>query len=229
MAAAPWSTNTPSSWTSSSAPAGPAPPRCCRSAPVNNTDDGDLFWQGNNFGQGTDGYNGTGSFTAGEWHRVARRLRHGGQPAPVVIKYVDGIFQDDWTANQGLDNPRRALQPTAVLFADGDQDERREWWVNAVQIRAGALSKAEIESLGGPSADGIPILLAVPPPATPPALTLARSGANLTISWPPEATGYTLESANSLPTTSWTPVPGVTGNTATIAPSGAAGFYRLRQ
>src|SRR5204863_3556678 len=54
---------------------------------------------------------------------------------PIVTKYVDGINQDDWTANQGLDNPRRALLPTAVLFGDGDQDERRTFWVNSIQIR----------------------------------------------------------------------------------------------
>jgi hypothetical protein len=53
------------------------------------------------------------------------------------VKYVDGIKQDDWTANQGLDNTRRSMAPTALLFADGDQDERREMFVNSIQIRAG--------------------------------------------------------------------------------------------
>jgi hypothetical protein len=127
---------------------------------VNNTDDGDLFWQGGNFGQGTDGYIGQGTFTAGAWHRLVAAYDLAANP-PKVSKYVDGIFQDDWTANQGLDNARRALLPTAVLFADGDQDERREWWVNAIQIRSGALTKAEMESLGGPSAAGIPVALQV--------------------------------------------------------------------
>src|SRR6185436_9291106 len=83
-----------------------------------NSDDGDLFWQGNNFGQGTGGYNGTGAFTAGEWHRVAAAYDMAANP-PVVTKFVDGIKQDDWTANQSLDNPRRALQSSAILFADG--------------------------------------------------------------------------------------------------------------
>src|SRR6185436_1071620 len=35
-----------------------------------NLTDGDLFWQGNNFGQGGNGYIGTGAFTPGAWHRV---------------------------------------------------------------------------------------------------------------------------------------------------------------
>lgn len=195
---------------------------------ADNTDDGDLFWQGSNFGQGTDGYIGTGIFLPGEWHRVVAAYNMAANP-PVVTKYVDGVFQHDWTANQGLDNPRRSLGPTAVLFADGDQDERREWWVNAVQIRAGALSKPEIESLGGPSAAGIPVVLDVAPPPPAPALAIGWSAGNLTISWPAEATGYTLESAPAVSGAAWTPVSGVTGNSVTITPTGAAGFYRLRQ
>jgi hypothetical protein len=79
----------------------------------------------------------------------------------VVTKYVDCIKQDDWTANQGLDAVRRSLLPTAILFGDGDQDERRRMWVNSIQIRAGKMSDAEIVALGGASADGIPLV--VPP------------------------------------------------------------------
>jgi hypothetical protein len=78
---------------------------------------------------------------------------------PVVVKYVDGIKQHDWTANQGLDNPRRALQPTAVLFGDGDQDERRAMFVNSIQIREGRLSDAQLALLGGAEAAGIPLVL----------------------------------------------------------------------
>ena len=117
----------------------------------NNTSDGDLFWQQGNFGQGGDGYNGKGTFTAGSWHRIVAAYDEAANP-PVVTKYVDGIKQDDWTANQGLDAARRALLPTAVLFGDGDQDERRTMWVNSIQIRAGKLTDAECYALGGPSA-----------------------------------------------------------------------------
>jgi hypothetical protein len=144
-----------------------------------------------------------------------------------VVKYVDGIFQDNWTANQGLDNARRALQPIAVLFADGDKDERREWWVNSVQIRAGRLSNAEIESLGGASADGIPI--ALPPRASLPAIQISRSGNDLIISWPADAAGFTLESTPTLTNPTWTPVAGVTNNSATITITGNARFLRLKK
>jgi hypothetical protein len=125
---------------------------------LDNTDDGDLFWQGGNFGQGTGGYNGKGTFTAGAWHRIAAAYDMAATP-PVVVKYVNGIKQDDWTTGQSLDNPRRALQPTAILFADGDQDERRAMYVNSIQIREGRLSDAQLALLGGPEASGIPLVL----------------------------------------------------------------------
>ncbi len=191
-----------------------------------NTDDGDLFWQSNNFGQGTDGYIGTGIFTPGEWHRVVAAYDMAADP-PRVTKYVDGEFQDEWTANQGLDNPRRALLPTAVLFADGDADERRAWWVNAIQIRSGALTRAQIESLGGPSASGIPVVLPITPPTESPQLTVSRSGADVVLSWPAEANGFVLESSTDF--TDWSPVPGVTGNSASLPATDEARFFRLRQ
>src|SRR2546422_818644 len=78
---------------------------------------------------------------------------------PVVTKYVDGIKQDDWTANQGLDAARRALLPTAILFGDGDQDERRIMWVKSVQIRSGKLSDAQCALLGAPTGVRIPVNL----------------------------------------------------------------------
>jgi hypothetical protein len=139
---------------------GPGAASLWQTSSTANTDDGDLFWQGNNFGQGGQGYNGTGAFTAGTWHRVAAAYDMAATP-PVVVKYVDGIKQDDWTANQGVDNPRRALQPTAILFGDGDQDERRVMYVNSVQIRPTRLSDAQLALLGGPTVDGIPVELPV--------------------------------------------------------------------
>ncbi len=198
---------------------GPGAAAILQTSSVNNSDDGDLFWQGGNFGQGTGGYNGTGAFTAGEWHRVVAAYDMAANP-PRVTKYVDGIFQDDWTANQSLDNPRRSLLPTAILFADGDQDERREWWVNAVQIRAGALSKPEIESLGGPSAAGIPVVLSVAPPAPPPTVAIALGGGQITVTF----TGV-LESAGSV-AGPWTDVGSASPYTAPA--TGAPRYYRSK-
>jgi len=191
-----------------------------------NSDDGDLFWQGNNFGQGTDGYGGTGAFTAGEWHRIAIAYDEAATPAH-AIKYVDGIFQQDWTAGHGLDAPRRSLAPTAVLFADGDGDtERRRMWVNSVQIRAGTFSQAELAALGGPSAAGIPTVVVLPSAAGEPRLTIVRVGNNVHISWPASVTGYRLETTESLTNPFWEDVASV-ANCATVSIGGQARFFRL--
>jgi hypothetical protein len=206
---------------------GPGAASMLQVSSLDNTDDGDLFWQGNNFGQGGDGYIGTGQFTAGEWHRVAAAYDMAANP-PVVVKYVDGIFQHDWTANQGLDAPRRALLPTAILFADGDQDERREWWVSSVQIRAGALSKAELEALGGPEPGGIPVAPQSVIPE-PPVLSVGLVGSQLTLSWPAEAGEFVLESSPTLANPQWGTVSGVSNNSVTVEVTGEAQFYRLRQ
>ncbi len=200
---------------------GPGAASLWQTSSANNTDDGDLFWQGGNFGQGGDGYVGTGQFTAGAWHRVVAAYDMAANP-PVVVKYVDGIFQHNWTANQSLDNTRRSLAPTAILFADGDQDERRMMYVSSVQIRAGRLTNEEIEAMGGPTAEGLPLVLGVTV-VPQPSLSVSRTGDTLTVTWPADAAGYVLESAPTV-TGAWTPVAGVTGNSATV-PSGTGELF----
>ncbi|HVY70271.1 MAG TPA: hypothetical protein VHH73_10110, partial [Verrucomicrobiae bacterium] len=121
--------------------------------------------------------------------------------------------------------------PTAVLFGDGDQDERHEMWVNSIQIRSGKISDAEAEALGGPAASGIPILITgvvVVPPAEPAKLTIAAAGNGVVVSWPLAATGFTLESSPSLTSPTWTAVTGVANNSVTITATGTQ-FYRLRK
>jgi hypothetical protein len=204
---------------------GPGAASLLQTSSTSNSDDGDLFWQGNNFGQGTDGYRGTGAFTAGEWHRVAAAYDMAANP-PVVVKYVDGIFQDNWTANQGLDNPRRSLLPTAILFGDGDQDERREIWVSSIQIRSGRLSYPELEALGKPSAGGIPILIQTAPAApSAPAITFVRGDGSITVSWTDES-GLKLQSAPDV-SGPWTDVGGVVGSSATVSSTAGNLFLRL--
>ena len=208
---------------------GPGAASLWQTSSAANTDDGDLFWQGNNFGQGGNGYNGTGAFTAGAWHRVVAAYDMAATP-PVVTKFVDGIKQDDWTANQSLDNPRRSLATTAILFGDGDQDERREMFVSSVQIRTGKLSDAEMVALGGPSPDGLPVLIgaAAPAPARPVIRLNRNADGSITLSWS-ASEPYVLESKASLSDAGWSPVGGVANNSVTITASTASAFYRLRQ
>jgi hypothetical protein len=198
---------------------------------TNNLEDGDLFWQENQFGQGLDGYFGTSIFTPDQWHRVIAAYDMSANP-PVVTKYVDGVFQDDWTAYQGLDHPRRALLPVAILFADGDQDERRMMWVNSIQIRAGALTKAQMEALGGPTAPGIPEIIPAVEPTPPISLKVEQFYQNqslrIRVTWPVNATNCLLEAAVDLVHPDWQPVPGVTNHQVELMPEVGQQFYRLR-
>ncbi len=206
---------------------GPGAAALWQTSSVGNTDDGDLFWQGNNFGQGTDGYKGTGAFTAGAWHRVIAAYDMAATP-PVVTKYVDGVFQDDWTANQGLDNPRRSLLSQAVLFGDGDQDERRKMWVSSIQIRAGALSKAQMAALGGPKAAGIPLAITGVVEPVKATLGVTLGSGHVTLSWPTDVTGFILESTGGLSPANWQPVSGVVNNSVVVPTSGTIQIFRLK-
>src|ERR1051325_2978146 len=71
---------------------GPGAAAILQISSLDNTDDGDLFWQANQFGQGGNGFIGTGAFTPGVWHRIVAAYDESAVP-PVVTKFVDGIFQ----------------------------------------------------------------------------------------------------------------------------------------
>jgi hypothetical protein len=65
------------------------------------------------------------------------------------------------------------------------------------------------------------------PPPTGPTLNIARSGANVTLSWDAAATGFTLESKASLGAGPWIPIG--TQNPATVPIGPGNTFYRLRK
>ncbi len=132
---------------------------------IPNSGDSDFFWQGNNMGQGQGGYVGDGSFVPGEWRRIVFAVDLAGDPR-LVTKYVNGVKQDDWRQNS-IDQPRRALlDEYSILFTDGDDGEQIGWFVNSVQIREGKMSDVEIELLGGPTAEGLPVSFFDDPNAT---------------------------------------------------------------
>ena len=145
---------------------------------------------------------------------------------PVVTKFVDGIFQDNWTANQGLDNARRALLPVAYLFADGTPtDERREMWVKTVQIRSGKMSNSDIIALGAPSGTGMPLTVSPPPPSI---NMMPNVGGKLILLWPLSVSGFTLESSSTV-TAGWTAVPGVVNNAIEVTIGPGNQFFRLKK
>ncbi len=121
-----------------------------QASPTKNPGDATFFWQGGNMGQGGGGYNGDGSFTPDEWHRIGFSVDLS-SGAGVITKWVDGILQDEWTP-QGKDHIRRSMEPDVIFFYD--VDERSSWYVNSIQFLDGMLSNDEMTALGGPTAEG---------------------------------------------------------------------------
>jgi hypothetical protein len=58
-------------------------------------------------------------------------------------------------------------------------------------------------------------------------LSIARNGANLTISWAGGTPPYTLQSALELPASQWSSVVTTNGTNVSISTSAARRFYRL--
>jgi len=63
----------------------------------------------------------------------------------------------------------------------------------------------------------------------PPSLSFSRVGTQLTLFWPLDVTGYTLEYTDQLPGISWTAVSGVVSNRVTVDASVGNRFFRLRK
>ena len=117
------------------------------------------------------------------------------------------------------------------MVADGDMDERREMWVDSIQIRAGKLTDDEIAALGGPTGTGIAVGPAPVPSmeSTDLTATLSGDGTSVTISWhglSHQGAVYTLESSPSLLPGSWELVP-TTGTSITIPITEARAYFRL--
>lgn len=86
---------------------------------------------------------------------------------------------------------------------------------------------------GGASGKGTVFSLSLAQPS-PPSLTITRSGDDVILTWPADATGFTLQSSTNLVTPFWTtvsPAPVVLNslNTVTNPISRAGRFYRLSQ
>jgi hypothetical protein len=71
--------------------------------------------------------------------------------------------------------------------------------------------------------------LAMVGPQSAPTLTYSLAGKQLTLYWPNDAVGFTLEYATSLPAASWTTVGGVVNNQVTVDASSGMRFFRLRK
>jgi hypothetical protein len=69
----------------------------------------------------------------------------------------------------------------------------------------------------------------IPVTEGPPVLSLTRSGADITLSWPESVTGFVLEATEMLVPSGWQPVEGVANNRVTVTASGNSRYFRLAQ
>ena len=195
--------------------------------------DADMFWRASSFSYGKSccsayaGIDPAHTHPRNQWARVVFAVDLAATPR-VVGKYINGFKHTNTVTSNGdaLDS-RFSLPPEIELFGDED-NERTECWVNAIQIREGRMSDADIAALGGPNASGIPSAPAgggfvpVPPPLfNNPVL----SGGMVTIAW--TGTGTLLESTNLV---IFTAVPGNPTSPYVVPVSSASRkYYRLQQ
>lgn len=114
-----------------------------------NSNDGDWFINPSD-GVGISGVYG-GSVPNGTWHRLALVVDCVGG---TLTSYINGT-QAQQIGGLTIDG-RWAIGPDGLLFADENQ-ENAAGLVNSVQLRPIALSAADIATLGGPAAAGIPV------------------------------------------------------------------------
>lgn len=198
-----------------------------------NGNDADFFANGAN-GIGISA-NYQGKIISDTWSRVALAVDLSGPgPSPIVAKFINGVKVGEQVLGEGRDG-RWSLNsvtntdyPYALLFADNDTDNSQMFF-HSIQFYSGRLSDAAIVALGAPTAEGLP-----QPVTESPALAGKREGANLVLTYPLTASGFTVESANALMSPSWTTVTGgdkaTNGSSITLTlPIGTGNqFYRLK-
>ena len=118
-----------------------------------------------------------------------------------------------------LNNAGTAADTGAPGYWDGELDDVAIWDRGLSPTEIGAVYRAGQAGQGVLQADAY---------LTPPTLTVKLSGKNVVLTWPAAYSGYVLESSPSLSAPSWTPVPGVTGTSATVPIGAGNAFFRLR-
>jgi len=189
--------------------------------------DNRIQWNLNTIGGARKDYDSAGGFFAdAAWKHIVVSFDRAG----TAETWVDGVKINatdiSGNAGQDLDTADLALnigQDGTGTYTDGggvyhnaDMDEVAIW--NRI------LGDAEIVDVYNKGVAGAQLLTAT---VVAPSLSVARNGSNLTINWPAAAVGYVLESVSAIGGT-WTPVPGVVGNTATVPAGTGQAYFRLR-
>lgn len=118
------------------------------------TGDGDLFKNPAGGIGISSSYQGT--MVPRNWHRVAFAVDMASD-APVISKFIDGVKVNDQARTAPQVDARHSLRPIAQLFQDEDGESQLAY-INSVQIRNYKMRDHEIAALGGPNAEGIPLV-----------------------------------------------------------------------
>jgi len=134
---------------------------CFYSGNTNNDSDGCIYL--NTLGEiGLAGGNYGGTFDNDTWYRFAITVSATGTPGAYdTQKWLDGTKVQGIITYDGAYGPRFVLKDKVLLFTDND-GETVVGAVNSVALWDEVMSDGFISSIGGPSADGIP----VPEPAS---------------------------------------------------------------
>lgn len=167
-------------------------------------------------GTGVGSVDGTTALAAGEYAIVGFDVA-----GPLVHHYLNGGLNGEGSISAG---PVDAGKPLQIGTRD-DQGTRLRGSLAELIIYNSVLSAADRSAVLAYLSDkyGIPV------EAGPPSLAAARSGGNVTISWPAAVTGYTLETTDRIPGGNWQPVPGVANNSVTVPIGPGAAYFRLVQ
>ncbi len=130
--------------------------------------------------------------------------------------YWDGVLAG--TTTQGI-----GQSPDSPTELGSSSPDGQEHWIGSldeVAFYGAALGASQIQA-------HYQAMIGAPAPA--PALAFAVAGTKLTLSWPASVAGFTLQSTPSLTAPTWTAVPGVAGNSATVDVASGTAFYRLKK
>jgi hypothetical protein len=202
----------------------PAPLNWCALFNTNpgNANDADFYVSPTGqVGIGAIGYSAAGVVTAGRWYRIAFVADFAAASAQY---YVNGASVFSGSAGTSLDG-RHSLYsnedagPDLLLFNEGDPAAvyTHEILLSSFAFAARSLEPAEIQALGGPSAEGIFARY----------LTIQRNGDSVVLQWT-GAPNVRLQKAVTLSTAGWQDVTGTLGASqySETLPTGSV-FFRL--
>ncbi|MCZ7639966.1 MAG: hypothetical protein M5U12_30305 [Verrucomicrobia bacterium] len=110
------------------------------------------------------------------------------------------------------------MSPPAFGYWHGKMDDIGFW--------RRPLTPAEVQGIYTAGLAGRDLTQATTAPAEV-SLNITYQNGSITVSWPAEATGWTLQAADALGNATWQAVPNVTGTSVTSPATGTARFFRL--